>query len=57
MLADQPVITFVATAQPDTAQHFYTDTLGIWTTPDGSQVAWFTDPNANTLSLTQFAPA
>lgn len=33
------------------------DELGIWTTPDGSQVAWFKDPDGNTLSLTQFASA
>jgi predicted enzyme related to lactoylglutathione lyase len=26
--------------------------LGIWTTPGGDQVAWFTDPDGNTLSLT-----
>jgi catechol 2,3-dioxygenase-like lactoylglutathione lyase family enzyme len=31
------------------------DDLGIWTTPDGTQVAWFKDPDGNTLSLTQFA--
>ena len=31
------------------------DELGIWTTPDGSTVAWFTDPDGNTLSLTQSA--
>ncbi len=31
------------------------DELGIWTTPDGSRVAWFKDPDGNTLSLTQFA--
>lgn len=30
------------------------DEDGIWTTPDGSQVAWFRDPDGNTLSLTQF---
>jgi catechol 2,3-dioxygenase-like lactoylglutathione lyase family enzyme len=29
------------------------DELGIWTTPDGSQVAWFKDPDGNTLSLSQ----
>jgi catechol 2,3-dioxygenase-like lactoylglutathione lyase family enzyme len=28
---------------------------GIWTTPGGDQVAWFADPDGNTLSLTQFA--
>jgi catechol 2,3-dioxygenase-like lactoylglutathione lyase family enzyme len=32
------------------------DDLGIWTTPDGTKVAWFKDPDGNTLSLTQFAP-
>lgn len=31
------------------------DADGIWTTPDGSRVAWFCDPDGNTLSLTQFA--
>jgi catechol 2,3-dioxygenase-like lactoylglutathione lyase family enzyme len=30
------------------------DELGVWTTPDGHQVAWFKDPDGNTLSLTQF---
>jgi catechol 2,3-dioxygenase-like lactoylglutathione lyase family enzyme len=32
------------------------DDLGIWTTPDGHQVAWFKDPDGNTLSLTQVIP-
>jgi catechol 2,3-dioxygenase-like lactoylglutathione lyase family enzyme len=31
------------------------DNLGIWTTPGGDRVAWFTDPDGNTLSLTAFA--
>ena len=31
------------------------DDLGIWTTPDGSRVAWFRDPDGNVLSLTQFS--
>jgi catechol 2,3-dioxygenase-like lactoylglutathione lyase family enzyme len=31
------------------------DHLGIWTTPGGDQVAWFTDPDQNVLSLTQFS--
>ena len=26
---------------------------GIWTTPTGARVAWFADPDGNTLSLTQ----
>jgi catechol 2,3-dioxygenase-like lactoylglutathione lyase family enzyme len=28
---------------------------GIWRTPDGSQVAWFKDPDGNTLSITELA--
>lgn len=31
------------------------DDLGIWTAPSGDKVAWFTDPDGNTLSLTEFA--
>jgi catechol 2,3-dioxygenase-like lactoylglutathione lyase family enzyme len=30
------------------------DENGVWTTPGGEKVAWFTDPDGNTLSLTQF---
>jgi catechol 2,3-dioxygenase-like lactoylglutathione lyase family enzyme len=30
------------------------DDDGIWTTPGGEKVAWFADPDGNTLSLTQF---
>jgi catechol 2,3-dioxygenase-like lactoylglutathione lyase family enzyme len=30
------------------------DELGAWTTPAGAKVAWFKDPDGNTLSLTQF---
>ncbi len=29
------------------------DDLGIWTSPDGARIAWFTDPDGNVLSLTQ----
>ena len=29
------------------------DEEGIWTTPDAAQIAWFEDPDGNTLSLTQ----
>jgi hypothetical protein len=31
------------------------DPAGVWTTPGGDQIAWFHDPDGNTLSLTQFA--
>jgi catechol 2,3-dioxygenase-like lactoylglutathione lyase family enzyme len=30
------------------------DTHGVWTAPGGAQIAWFKDPDGNTLSLTQF---
>ena len=31
------------------------DQHGAWTTPSGDKVAWFKDPDGNTLSLTEFA--
>lgn len=33
------------------------DERGIWTTPAGDRVAWFRDPDGNTLSLTEPAAA
>jgi catechol 2,3-dioxygenase-like lactoylglutathione lyase family enzyme len=30
------------------------DDLGVWVAPSGDQVAWFKDPDGNTLSLTTF---
>ncbi len=35
---------------------FEQDELGIWTSPGGSKIAWFKDPDGNTLSVTQFEP-
>jgi catechol 2,3-dioxygenase-like lactoylglutathione lyase family enzyme len=32
---------------------FKQDDLGIWTTPTGDKVAWFKDPDGNTLSVSQ----
>ena len=29
------------------------DELGVWTTPTGSKVAWFKDPDGNVLSLSE----
>jgi catechol 2,3-dioxygenase-like lactoylglutathione lyase family enzyme len=29
------------------------DEIGIWTAPSGTRIAWFKDPDGNTLSLTQ----
>jgi catechol 2,3-dioxygenase-like lactoylglutathione lyase family enzyme len=31
------------------------DAAGIWLAPGGDAIAWFRDPDGNTLSLTQFA--
>jgi catechol 2,3-dioxygenase-like lactoylglutathione lyase family enzyme len=33
------------------------DMDGIWVAPGGDRVAWFKDPDGNTLSLTEFATA
>jgi len=33
------------------------DELGIWRAPSGARIAWFMDPDDNTLSLTQPARA
>jgi catechol 2,3-dioxygenase-like lactoylglutathione lyase family enzyme len=30
------------------------DELGVWKSPSGARVAWFKDPDGNTLSITQF---
>jgi catechol 2,3-dioxygenase-like lactoylglutathione lyase family enzyme len=30
------------------------DERGVWTAPGGDRVAWFHDPDGNTLSLTEF---
>ena len=29
------------------------DEQGVWTTPDGNKIAWFSDPDGNVLSLTE----
>jgi catechol 2,3-dioxygenase-like lactoylglutathione lyase family enzyme len=36
---------------------FEQDAAGVWTAPDGTQVAWFKDPGGNMLSLTEWARA
>ena len=33
------------------------DEFGVWTSPDGTRVAWFKDPDGNLLSLTEFPSA
>jgi len=32
---------------------FKQNKLGVWTTPEGSKVAWFKDPDGNILSLSE----
>lgn len=32
---------------------FKQDDLGIWTAPNGDKVAWFKDPDGNTLSISE----
>jgi len=32
---------------------FEQDDLGVWTAPSGDKVAWFKDPDGNTLSVSQ----
>ncbi|MGE0044461.1 MAG: VOC family protein [Hyphomonadaceae bacterium] len=34
---------------------FQQDARGIWTSPDGTKVAWFHDPDLNLLSLVEYA--
>jgi catechol 2,3-dioxygenase-like lactoylglutathione lyase family enzyme len=43
--------------QPRRFDGFQQDQHGVWTAPGGARVAWFTDPDGNTLSLTQLASA
>ena len=38
-------------------QSFAQDEHGIWTTPEGNKIAWFTDPDGNLLSLTEIRQA
>jgi catechol 2,3-dioxygenase-like lactoylglutathione lyase family enzyme len=33
------------------------DELGVWSAPNGDQVAWFKDPEGNTLSVSHHNPA
>lgn len=32
---------------------FEQDEQGVWSSPDGSRIAWFKDPDGNTLSISQ----
>jgi catechol 2,3-dioxygenase-like lactoylglutathione lyase family enzyme len=39
--------------EPKRYEGMQQDQLGIWTAPGGSLVAWFSDPDGNTLSVQQ----
>jgi catechol 2,3-dioxygenase-like lactoylglutathione lyase family enzyme len=49
--------TLAALAERDVAMTRYEgmgqDAAGVWTAPGGARVAWFKDPDGNTLSVTQ----
>jgi len=44
---DQKGVTFLRYG------HFDQDKRGIWEAPDGARIAWFQDPDGNTLSISQ----
>jgi hypothetical protein len=69
MLSDKKLKAFVPTIKPAEAKLFYKDILGLKllsednyalefdanrrTSPNGSKVAWFEDPDGNILSITE----
>jgi hypothetical protein len=50
VLGSRDVVAFVATRDSGRARAFYE---GVCTFPGGARVAWFKDPDGNTLSLTE----
>lgn len=42
-----------AQVQPERYSGMEQDELGIWKSPSGARIAWFRDPDGNTLSITQ----
>ena len=45
-----------AGVEPKVYPGFKQDGDGVWTAPDGSEVAWFNDPFENVLSISRHAP-
>lgn len=43
-------------ALPRTYPGLEQDERGVWSAPSGARVAWLTDPDGHTISLSQFAP-
>jgi hypothetical protein len=58
MLGSSHLVAFAAATDLHRARARYEgmdqDSDGVWTAPGGDKVAWFTDPDGNVLSLTQF---
>ena len=57
-VADIAAAITTLAARGVTCEHFEPlpqDEKGVWTTPDGTKVAWFKDPDGNLLSLTESA--
>jgi len=46
-------MTLVSSSYPSSFDGFGQDELGIWTAPRGDKVAWFKDPDGNTLSVSE----
>jgi catechol 2,3-dioxygenase-like lactoylglutathione lyase family enzyme len=42
-----------AGVKPERYSHVTQDEDGIWTAPGGAKIAWFKDPDGNTLSIAQ----
>jgi predicted enzyme related to lactoylglutathione lyase len=53
----EETVTRLASAGVDFARYdgVEQDAQGVWTTPGGDRVAWFSDPDGNVLSLTQLS--
>lgn len=63
MLSDSPPVAIVPNTDAERSKAFYGDVLGlflvhddeleIWTAPGGARVAWFKNPDGNTLSVSK----
>ena len=62
-LGSAELVAFAGTTDLDRAREFYSGVLGLqlerqdafgtWSAPSGARVAWFRDPDGNTLSVTE----
>jgi hypothetical protein len=56
MIGDAELVAFVASAEsadPLRYDGLEQDAQGAWTSPAAARMAWFPDPDGNTLSLTE----